>query len=92
VTSPLLRDRLRHELAARGCSAEGHTPDGTIVLADAHFDDVLELLDIMLRRRERAFQSVDAVGRDSAQRCYDDAVIVIEAIKVVLAPLCDRTE
>lgn len=97
--SPSIRDELKKELLARGFTiappsatdpTEGFaSPNDTMTLCDAYATalDLAELLDQMVSRREKVFRSVDVLGADIAKKCYDDVVIVIAAIKAVIARL-----
>ena len=84
-----IRDDLRTELLARGFSAGLEAPNATMVLDDSYSTaaDLADLLEVMVARREKIFRSVDVVGQATARRSYDDVVLVIEAIKAVIAKL-----
>lgn len=50
-----------------------------------------ELLDMMIARREKVFRSVDVVGREAATASYDDAVLMVDALKAVLRECVDSS-
>jgi hypothetical protein len=87
--SSSIQEELRRELVARGFSATLESPLGTMGLTDSYSTpaDLADLLEVMVARREKLFRSVDVVGPDVAKKSYDDVVLVIEAVKVVLARL-----
>jgi hypothetical protein len=84
-----LRDDLKCELEGRGFRPDGSSPNSTVVLDDAYLDDVdiAELLEIMVARREKIFQSPPVVGLEAAKASYADVVLVIEALKTVIGRL-----
>ncbi len=82
-------DELKKELLSRGFSAEGGSPHDTVVLPFAHMGDVEigDLLETMVARREKIFQSQAVVGVDAARKSYEDVVKIIDAIKTVIRRL-----
>lgn len=81
-----VRDQLKDELRQRGFRDGLVSPHEGFVFSDETFADVeiYDFLDAMVVRREKAFWSVAAVGRESATQTYDDLVLIIDAIKAVL--------
>lgn len=77
---------LRTELSSRGYDPDGKSPGGSIVLDYDQLDEIElgDLLDQMVVRREKIFRSVDVMGKETAQRCWHDAELAIEAIKAVI--------
>jgi hypothetical protein len=84
-----VRDELRRELLSRGFAAGGTSPNNTMVIDDAFLDgiEITSLFETMVARREKVFRSGDVVGLDVATKTYDDVVLAIDAIKVVIAKL-----
>ena len=91
---PSIDNLLRTELHARGCvrateAGDLATPNETMRLGD--FPDgpggLADLLDVMVARREKVFRSTGVVGPEASRKSYDDVVLVIDAIKAVLATL-----
>jgi hypothetical protein len=80
------RHELRKELTSRGFTADGGSPNETMTLDDAYLDDVDlgELLETMVARREKVFQSTAVVGDEVAKKSYHDVVQAIDAIKATL--------
>jgi hypothetical protein len=84
-----VREELRKELAHRGFSADGASPGNTMVIDEAFLTEIeiAALFETMVARREKVFRSGDVVGLDAAKKAYDDVVIAIDAIKVVIGKL-----
>jgi hypothetical protein len=82
-----LRDPLKAELLARGFGANGESPNGTMTVDDQYLAgvEIGNLLDIMVTRREKVLRSQRVVGADVAKRSYDEVVLIIDAIKMVIA-------
>jgi hypothetical protein len=82
-------DALRRELIARGFDHNLEAPKGSIVLSDDYLLtlEIAHLLDILITRREKAWGSVEALGREAAKEIYDDLVCAIEATKAVIGML-----
>jgi hypothetical protein len=77
------------ELTSRGFDASGWSPHKTLVL-NAEFlmsTEIVDLLDVLVTRREKVFRSAPVVGQESAKQNYDDAVLAIQAVKCVLNTL-----
>lgn len=75
------------ELRSRGYATDGTAPNGTMDLNEEYMRSVElgDLLDLLVSRREKIFRSVDVVGRDIANKSYDDVVIAVDAVKSVIA-------
>ncbi len=84
-----IRDELRKELIARGFSTNLQSPHGGIVLSDSYSTaaEVVDLLVIMVARREKLFRPTGVVPPDVAKRDYDDTVLAVDAIRAVLSRL-----
>ncbi|HMR08972.1 MAG TPA: hypothetical protein PKA88_24495 [Polyangiaceae bacterium] len=81
-------DELKLELMKRGFSESLESPEGTIGLTGCSTSEELaELLEVMVARREKIFRSVEVVGQESAKKSYDDVVLVIDAAKTVIGRL-----
>ena len=83
------RSSLRDELTARGFTPRGESPNHSMTLDDAFLDgvDIVDLLDMMVVRRERIFWSPSVVGEEVAKRNYEDVVQIVDAIKTVIKKL-----
>lgn len=84
-------DALVRELLALGCVQTPPpvgltTPNETMSISVASLatEDLVEFLDLLVRRRQKIHGSVDAVGHDVAKAGYEDVEIVIAAVKRVL--------
>lgn len=88
-TSKLIRRALNAELQKRGFTTDLEAPNGTIGLTESYSTttDLADLLDLMVTRREKIFRSVEVVGPDAAKKSYNDVLLVIEAVKAVIARL-----
>lgn len=86
-----IRAELRRELLARGFSEGLNAPNGSIWFDEIYLSEVglAELLETMVSKREKAFRAVDVLGESGARETFDDVVLVIEAIKVVIGRLED---
>lgn len=75
------------ELRSRGYATDGTAPNDTMDLNEDYMRSVElgDLLDLLVSRREKIFRSVDVVGRDIANKSYDDVVIAVDAVKSVIA-------
>lgn len=80
-------EAIKKELAARGYSEAGESPNGTMTLDDEYLRsvEVVELIDQLISRREKIFKSGDVVGLDNARRGYDDVVMAVDALKAVIS-------
>ena len=85
----LARTELARELALRGFRADGTSPNGSMTLGGDYLAsvDLPDLLDTVVARREKIFNSSGVVGADAAKQSFDDVVLAIEAIKAVLQKL-----
>ena len=83
------KHELQKELIRRGFTADGSSPNETMTLDDGYLDDVDldELLETMVARREKVFQSTAVVGDELAKKSYHDVVQAIDAIKATLKRL-----
>jgi hypothetical protein len=80
-----ISDELKGELLARGFTASLEAPNKTMQLvAYSTATELVDLLDMMVARREKIFRSVNVVGPEAAKKSYDDVVLVIEAIRAVI--------
>ncbi len=84
-----IREELRRELLARGFTADGTSPNNTMVVDDEFLEgiEIAALFDTMIARREKVFRSGDVVGPDIAKKSYDDVVLAIDAIRAVIGKL-----
>lgn len=89
-----IRDELKRELIERGFTesrTEGlESPHRSLVLDASSYttsSDLAELLEVMVSKREKAFRADNVLGPEAARDVYDDVVIVIDAVKAVIARL-----
>ena len=85
---------LRSELLLRGFTENARgswvSPNNGVWLSATHvptLQRLIELLDDMVLRRERIRRSAGDVGADIARQNFDDTVLVVDAIKVMLRRL-----
>lgn len=83
------RDRLRSELASRGFTPAGDSPNRTMTLDETYLDAVElgDLMETVVARREKVFSSQSVVGHDAARQSYEDVILVVDAIKAVMKAL-----
>jgi hypothetical protein len=89
-----IRDELKRELIERGfteCRNDGlESPHRSLVLHASSYttsSDLAELLEVMVFKREKAFRADHVLGPEAAREVYHDVVIVIDAVKAVIARL-----
>jgi hypothetical protein len=78
---------LRMELIKRGFSGDLRSPNGTLVLSVPREtpSELLELFETMVRQREKLFRTPPGSSEGEAKATFDDACIVIEAIRSVFS-------
>ena len=89
--TPRVQSLLRRSSRGAATGETGASTHGSIVLDYDELGEleIGELLDLMVARREKIVRSVDAVGKETATRSFDDAESAIEAIKAVIKKLSD---
>ncbi|MBA3392929.1 MAG: hypothetical protein H0T89_09810 [Deltaproteobacteria bacterium] len=93
---PLIAEMFREELLSHGFVPDGAVPPGVKSPRDAmilepkqtSIDELLDFLEVMITRREKAYWSVADVGRESAESTYLDTDLVVKSIRAVLIRLC----
>ncbi len=84
-----IQKELRKELIAQGFSDELEAPHGSMGMVEdyATAEQLAELLDTLVARREKIFRSVPVVGETAARNSYDDVVLAINAVKALIGRL-----
>jgi hypothetical protein len=74
------------ELKGRGCSDEGRAPNGTMTMSNQFLRtvEIDELIDLVIRRREKIAHNFGEFDDEDARAAYDDVRLIVEAVEAVI--------
>jgi hypothetical protein len=82
-----IRQQLWDELQAHGYSSSGNAPNKSMWLDDEFLaaTELVELIDLLISRREKIYKAVEIVGEEQCKLNYVDVAIAVDAIKAVIS-------